>query len=89
MIITGRFGGGYALVHFRGSYLEVDLGDMRSDNSLFGLIGRDGALRMHVPITKFPIHYMVDSQTLTSIFRNAKCDFKSKSKDAGEYGRDD
>ena len=63
-VIIGRFGSKYALVHFRGSYLEADLGDMRSANSLFGLIGRGGTLRLHVPSTKFPIHYLVDAQTL-------------------------
>ena len=40
------------------------MGDMRSPNSLFGLIGRGGAFRLHVPSTKLPIHYMVDSKTL-------------------------
>ena len=57
-------GGGYALVHFMGSYLEVDLDDMPSTSRLFELIGRDGALRLHVPRTNPPINYMVDSQTL-------------------------
>ena len=63
-VIIGRFGNKYALVHFRGSYLEVHLGDMRSTNSLFGLIGGDGTLRLRVPSINPPIHYMVDSETL-------------------------
>ena len=63
-VITGRFGGKYALVHFMESYLEVDLGDMRSTNSLFELIGRGGELRLHVPSTKSAIHYMVDTQSI-------------------------
>ena len=54
----------YALVHFRGSYLEVDIDYMSSANRLLGIIGRGGALQLHVPSTKSPIHYMVDSQTL-------------------------
>ena len=71
-IIVGRFGGKYALVHFRGSYFEVDLCDMRpanSPNSLFDLIGRDGALKLHVHSTMCPIHYLVDSQTLILLTR--------------------
>ena len=66
-IIFGRFGNKYALVHFRGSYFEVDLDDMRSTNSLFGSIGWDGTLTLHVPHTKSHIRYLVDSQTLVFI----------------------
>ena len=66
-ITIGRFGNKYALVHFRGSYFEVDLEDMRSANSVFGSIGCDGALILHVPHTKFPIHYLVGSQTLVFV----------------------
>ena len=58
-IIIGRFWDKYALVHSSGSYLEVDIGDMRSANRLWGIIGRDGALQLHVPSTEFPIHYPV------------------------------
>ena len=50
-----------------GPYLEVDLGDMRATNSLFELIGCGGTLRLHVPSTKFSIHYLVDSETLISL----------------------
>ena len=63
-IIIGRFWNKYALVHFRGSYLEVDIDDMKSANSLFELIWRDGALQLHIPSAKFPIHYLVDSKAL-------------------------
>ena len=31
---------------------------------MFGSIGCDGALTLHVPRAKFPIHYLVASQTL-------------------------
>ena len=41
-IIVGRFGNKYALVHFRGSYFEFDLEDVRPANSLFGIIGCGG-----------------------------------------------
>ena len=51
-IIIGRFGNKYALVHFRWSYPEVDLEDMRSANSLFGIIGCDGTLTLQVPHTR-------------------------------------
>ena len=63
-IITGRFGGKYAIFHFRCSYLEVDLDGMRSTNRLLEILGRDGWLRMHLPSTKPPIHYLVPLQTL-------------------------
>ena len=43
------------------------MGDMRSENSLFGVIGRDGELRLHVPSTQFPIHYLVGSQIPTPL----------------------
>ena len=56
--------GGIALVHFRGPYLEVDLGDMRPANRPLAVIGFDGALRLHLTIGKLPIRYLVGSQTL-------------------------
>ena len=62
----GGFGGEFALVHFRGSYLEVDLGDMRSENRLLDVVGCDGALPLHLPSAKSPIRYLVDSETLIS-----------------------
>ena len=37
---------------------------MRPANSLFGTIGRDGTLTLHIPSAKFPIHYLVGSRTL-------------------------
>ena len=49
---------------FRVSYFEVGLEDMRSANSLFGITGCDGALTLHIPNTKFPIHYLLGPQTL-------------------------
>ena len=66
-IIIGRFGGKYASVRFRGPYFEVDLGDMRSENSLFDTIGCDGALALHIPSAKFPIHYLAGSQILVPL----------------------
>ena len=63
-VIIVRFGIKYGLVHFRWSYVEVDLDDMRSANRLFEILGRDGELQLHLPSTKFPIHYLVGSQTL-------------------------
>ena len=43
------FGGNYALVFFRGPYLEVDLDDMRSGNRILGVIGFGGTLQLHLP----------------------------------------
>ena len=56
IIIIGRFGNKYAIVHFRWSYFEADLYDMRSANSLLDIVGCDGTLTLHAPHTKFPIH---------------------------------
>ena len=84
--IIGRFGNKYDLGRLRGSYLEVDIGDMRSENRLLGIIGRDVALQLHFPNTKGPIHYLVDSQNVNRSFKNGKWDFKSKSNDLGKYG---
>ena len=52
-IIIGRFGNKYALVHFGWPYFEVGLDDMRSANSLLGIIGCDGMLTLHIPHKKF------------------------------------
>ena len=65
--IIGRFGGKYEPAHFRWPYLEVDLDDMRPADRLFGILGIDGALQFHLPSTKFPLHYLVDSQALISL----------------------
>ena len=65
-VIIGRFGIKFALVHGRWSYLEVDPGDMRSENRLLEAIGRDGSLGLHPPSKKSPIRYLVGSQTLMS-----------------------
>ena len=72
-VIIGSFGNKYALVRFRGPYFEVDLGDMLFAKSIFELIGRDGTLRLHIPSTKFPVHYLVYSKTLIPLtkMRNA------------------
>ena len=64
--------GGYALVHFRGAYLEVDLDDMLPANRLLEVLGRDGALRGHLPSTKFLMRYLVGPQTLISLSENEK-----------------
>ena len=56
--------GGYAIVRFRGAYVEVDLDDMRPKDRLLEVLGRDGELRLHLPSTKSPIHYMVGSHAL-------------------------
>ena len=67
MVIIGRFVNKYALVHLRGAYLEVYLGGMLSENRLLDVLGRYGALRLHLPRTKSPIHYLVDPKALIFI----------------------
>ena len=59
-------GGGRGLCpsSFRGSYLEVDLEDMRSPNRILDVVGCDGELQLHPPSAKSPLHYSVDSQAL-------------------------
>ena len=52
---------------FSGEYLEVDLDDMCTENRLLGVIGRDVAPKLHLPSTKCPIHYLVDSEALISM----------------------
>ena len=54
----------YAIVHFRGSYLEAGIADIRPPNRLLGIIGRGWASQLHVQSTKPPIRYLVDSQAL-------------------------
>ena len=42
----------------------MDLDDKLPANRLFEILGRDGALQLHFPSTKFPIHCVVVAQTL-------------------------
>ena len=85
-VITGRFGNKYALVRRRGSYIEADLDDMRSANRSFGILGRDGALQLHLPSTKFPIHYMFGSQTLISLSKMRNVILNRNQTTWGKYG---
>ena len=71
-IIIGGFVGGFALFHFWGPYLEVGLEDMRSENRLLDAIGRDGASGLHLPSAEPPIRYLVGSETLIPLSRNAE-----------------
>ena len=66
-IINGRLGGKYAIVHFRGAHLEVDLYDMRSGNRLLDVLGRDVELRLHLTRTKSAMRYLVVSQAVISL----------------------
>ena len=53
-IIIARYGNTYALVHFRGSYLEAALNDLKSMGRVLDVLGRDGTLRLHVASAKSP-----------------------------------
>ena len=44
--------------------MEVGLEHMRSENRLLWLVGCVGALRLNLPIAKFPIRYLVGQKTL-------------------------
>ena len=68
-VIAGRFGKKYALVHFGWSYFEVGLVDMRPANSLFGIVGCDGALTLHSARANFPEHYLVGARTLVFLIK--------------------
>merc|ERR1712112_27697 len=63
-VIIARYGNQYDLVHFMGSYLEVAMGDLKSTGKVLDVLGCGGTLHLHVGSTKFPLHYLVDSQTL-------------------------
>ena len=58
----------YDLVHFAGSYLEVDVGDTRSVNRILDVISGDGTLQLHLPIAQPPVRYSVGTQTLIFLF---------------------
>ena len=66
-IIISRYGGAYALVHFRGAYFEVSLDDMKSTDRILDVLGRDGTLQLRLSNTKFSLRYLVDLQTLIFI----------------------
>ena len=42
-----RFGRKGDLIYHRGNSIEVDIGDFRSDNRAFEVLGCDGALHLH------------------------------------------
>ena len=75
-IIIGGFGEIYALVHFRGSYLEVGLEDMRAPNRILYVVGRGGALQLHLPIAKFHLRHLVEPQTLISFLENGERNYE-------------
>ena len=56
-------GGGICHSSFLGAYVEVDLEDIRSTSRILDGIGCGGALKLHLPRTKHPLH-LVDSQAL-------------------------
>ena len=41
-VIIARYGNQYDLVHFRGSYLEVAMGDLKSTDKVLDVLGCDG-----------------------------------------------
>ena len=62
--LVGGVWGEFDPVHFRWSYLNVDLYDMRSTNRLIDVICCDVTLQLHLPSTESPIRYLVDSGAL-------------------------
>ena len=69
-IVIARYGGAYALVHFRGVYLEVSLRDMRSADKILDVLGSDGTLQLHLANTKF-------SAALFGLFANVNFSIES------------
>ena len=53
-IIIARYGNAYALAHFRGSYLEALLEDLKSKGRVLDVLGCGGTLQLHVASTEFP-----------------------------------
>ena len=83
----GVLGDKYALVHFRGSYLEVDIDDMRAANSLFGWANwaRCG-ITIACRKRKVPDTLPGGFPSANFSRKDAKWDFKSKSNDVGKHG---
>ena len=63
------------MLYYRWGTIEVDLNDFRAGTHVgfFDVLGRDGALRLHLTNAKSPVRYLTDSQTLVflSKIRNA------------------
>ena len=78
--------GKYAIVHFIGPNLEVDIEDMRPANRLFRILGRDGTLQLHIPSTKSPIHCMVGSKTLILLSEMRNVILNRNATTRGKYG---
>ena len=81
-VIIGRFGGKFAIVHPMGSYLEVNLDDIRPEDRLLDVIGRDGDLQLHLPSTKFLMQYLVESQAII-LFSKLETRFRTVIKRCG------
>ena len=83
-IIIARYGNTYALVHFRGSYLEVALNDLKSTGKVLEVLGCDRAPQLHVGVAKFPLHYSVDPQALIFLSKMRSEFFTKKSYNVDE-----
>ena len=53
-VIIGRCGRKGDLIPPRCNSIEVDLGDLRPEDNIFGVVGCDRALRLHLTETEFP-----------------------------------
>ena len=56
---------------------------MRAADRLLDVIGCDGDIRLHLPIAKFPMRYLVDSQALI-YFQKCEMEFRTAAKRRGE-----
>ena len=74
-IIIARYGSTYALVHFRGAYLEASLGDMKSTDRILDVLGCDGTLQLHLANTKFSV-------ALFGRFANVNFSFESEERNS-------
>ena len=71
-ITIARYGDTYALVHFRGAYLEVALGDMRPTDKILEVLRCDGTLQLHLANTKFSVALFGRFASVNFPFESAK-----------------
>ena len=81
-----RFWNKYALVHFRGSYLEVDLDDMRAANRILDVIGCDGGVTNAFTDHAVRIALFGGFANVGFLVGNGSWDFEPESNDVGERG---
>ena len=73
-------------MHFRGSYLEVDLDDARPENRLLDAIGRGGGVATSFTKREIPDTLFSGFANVNSPFRNGKWNPEPHQNDVAKYG---